>query len=124
MPIRNFGEGVTHSNCEPITVLRAPRDRPDRLARHQAAGDPFPLGQRQPQRRPDRPFLRRPVQSGHRPPDGIPRPVNLLIQFPDRRALCQQLRDPLPFRIRNRVQYAHLPTKIQLGQDEAVALTP
>jgi hypothetical protein len=54
----------------------------------------------------------------------MPRPVNLQIQFPNRCALSQQLGDPLPFRIRNTVQYRHLPTKIQLGQDEAVALIP
>jgi hypothetical protein len=64
------------------------------------------------------------VQLDDRTPDRVPRPVNLQIQFPDRRSLRQQLGDPLPFRIRNTIQYGHLPTKIQLGQDEAVALIP
>jgi hypothetical protein len=52
----------------------------------------------------------------------VPNRQNLQIQFPDRRALSHQLGDPLPFGLRDTVQYRHLPTKIQLGQDEAVAL--
>ncbi len=87
-------------------AAQPPGDRPHRLTGRQAAGDLFPLRQRQSQRRASPLPPGRPVQRDHRPANRIPGPVNLLMQFPRWRPFSHQLGDPLLFRIRNLVQSA------------------
>lgn len=79
---------------------------PQGLARRQSPGDLFPFSQRQPQRRALRLLPGRPLQRDHRPPDGIPRPVDLPMQPPHRRTLGQQLGDPPSLLVRHPIHSA------------------